>query len=96
MNLHPCQFQQLQHLYFWHHHHFCHHHYVKTTLTHFNLNALLSKIVDQKTLSRGSIYGLENPVKYRLHGQEKIVLWLNKKLETVKKDLQCKISKSPK
>ena len=38
----------------------------------------------------------EIPVKYRLHGQEKIVQWLNKKLETVKKELQCKISKPPK
>ena len=37
---------------------------------------------------------MEIPVKYRLYGQKKIVQWLNQKLEMVKKELQCKISKS--
>ena len=45
-------------------------------------------------MNRGGSYELEIPVKHRLYGQEKIVQWLNKKLETVKKELQCKISKS--
>ena len=36
---------------------------------------------------------MEIPVKYRFYGQEKIVQWLTKKLETVIKELQCKISK---
>ena len=38
-----------------------------------------------KRLNRGGGYGLEIPVKYRFYGQEKIVQWLTKKLETVKK-----------
>ena len=45
-------------------------------------------------MNRGGGYGLEITVKYRLYGQEKIVKWLNKKLETVRKELQCKISVS--
>ena len=49
--------------------------------------------VVRKMLNRRGDYGLEIPVKYRFHGQEKIVQWLTKKLETVKKDLECKISK---
>ena len=36
---------------------------------------------------------MEIQVKYRFYGQEKIVQWFTKKLETVKKELQCKISK---
>ena len=46
-----------------------------------------------KMLNRGGDYGLEISVKYRFYGQEKIVQWLTKKLETVKKELECKISK---
>ena len=46
-----------------------------------------------KRLNRGGGYGLEIPVKYPCYGQEKIVQWLTKKLETVKKELECKISK---
>ena len=42
--------------------------------------------------SRGG-YGLEFPVKYRFYGQEKVVQWLTKKLDTVEKELQCEISK---
>ena len=36
-------------------------------------------------LKRGGGYGLEIPVKYRSYSQEKIVQWLTKKLEPVKK-----------
>ena len=46
-----------------------------------------------KRLNRGGGYGLEIPVKYRYYGQEKLIQWLSKKLETVKKELECKISK---
>ena len=46
-----------------------------------------------KRLTRGGGYGLETPVKYRFYGQEKVVQWLAKKLETVKKELECEISK---
>ena len=49
------------------------------------------EVVD-KRLNREGGYGLQIPVKYRFYGQEKIVQWLTKKLETVKK-LECKISK---
>ena len=38
----------------------------------------------------GGGYGLEIPVKYRLYGQEKILQWLPKKLETVKKGYNVK------
>ena len=38
----------------------------------------------------GGGYGLEIPVKYRLYGQEKILQWLTKKLETVKKGYNVK------
>ena len=38
-----------------------------------------------KRLNRGAGYGLEIPVKYGFCGQEKIVKWLTKKLETMKK-----------
>ena len=46
-----------------------------------------------KRVNRGSGYGLEIPVKYRYYGQEKLIQWLAKKLEAVKKELECKISK---
>ena len=46
-----------------------------------------------KRVNRGSGYGLEIPVKYRYYGQEKLIQWLAKKLEVVKKELECKISK---
>ena len=45
-----------------------------------------------KRLDCGGDSGLENPVKYYFYGQEKIVQWLTKILETVKKELECKIS----
>ena len=54
----------------------------------------LPKIFSHKRLNRGGSYEFEIPVKYRLYGQGKIVQWLNKKLETVKKEQQCKFSKS--
>ena len=46
-----------------------------------------------KKVNRGSGYGLEIPVKYRYYGREKLIQWLAKKLEAVKKELECKISK---
>ena len=46
-------------------------------------------------LNHGGDCGMEIPVKCRLYGQEKIVQWLTKKLEAVKKELQCKISECP-
>ena len=46
-----------------------------------------------KRVNRGSGYGLEIPVKYRYYGQEKLIQWLAKKLEAVKKELGCKISR---
>ena len=58
------------------------------------MTILFSKIFSHKRLHRGGTYWLEIPVKYCLHGQEKIVQWLNEKLEMVKKELKCKISKS--
>ena len=33
---------------------------------------------------------MEIPIKYRFYGQEKIVQWLTKKLETVKKSYNTK------
>ena len=45
-----------------------------------------------KRVNRRSSYGLEIPVKYRYYGQEKLIQWLAKKLEAVKKELECKIS----
>ena len=92
--LHLCRFQQPQYLYYWHHHH--HHTFVIIIIwSHFILiTKVFSKIYGNKKLNRGGSYGMEISVKYCLYGQEKIVQWLNKKLETVKKELQCKISKS--
>ena len=48
--------------------------------------------VADKRLNRGGGYGLEILVKYRFYGQENIVQWLTKKLETVRKGLEYKIS----
>ena len=36
-------------------------------------------------LNRGGGYGMEIPVIYRFYGQEKVVQWLTKILEMVKK-----------
>ena len=46
-----------------------------------------------KRLSRGGGYGLEIPVIYRFHGKEKLVNWLIKKIEAIKMELECKVSK---
>ena len=46
-----------------------------------------------KRVNRGSGYGQEIPVKYRYYGQENLIQWFAKKLEAVKKELECKISK---
>ena len=48
-----------------------------------------------KRVNRGSRYGLEITVKYRYYGQEKLIQWLDKKLEAVKKELECIISEGP-
>ena len=49
-----------------------------------------SPIFSHKRLNHGGSYKLEIPVKYRLYDQEKIVQWLNKKLEKVKKSYNVK------
>ena len=58
---------------------------------------ILSTAIELEVLgervNRKSGYGLEIPVKYRYYGQEKLIQWLAKKLEAVKKELECKISK---
>ena len=46
-----------------------------------------------KRVNRGDGYGLEIPVAYRLNGPEKLVKWLIKKIEAVRKELDCKVSK---
>ena len=46
-----------------------------------------------KRLNRGGGYGLEIPIIYRFYDQEKLVNWLIKKIEAVKKELECKVSK---
>ena len=46
-----------------------------------------------KRLNRGGGYGLEIPVQYRFYGPPKALQWLIKKLEKVKKELECNISK---
>ena len=56
------------------------------------LTSIEVEVVD-KRLNRGGGYGLEILVKYRFYGQENIVQWLTKKLETVRKGLENKISK---
>ena len=40
-----------------------------------------------------SCNGLAIPVIYRFYGQEKLVNWLIKKIEAIKKELECKVSK---
>ena len=46
-----------------------------------------------KRVNCGNGYGQEIPVKYRYYGQEKLIQRLAKKLEAVKKELECKIFK---
>ena len=41
----------------------------------------------------GGGYRLEIPAIYHFYGQEKLVNWLIKKIEAVKKELKCKVSK---
>ena len=57
------------------------------------LFTLIEIEVVAERLNRGGSYGLEIPVKYRFKGHEKIAQWLTKKLETVRKELECKVSK---
>ena len=56
-------------------------------------NTLLEFQVVGKRLNRGGAYGLAIPVIYRFYGQEKLVNWLIKKIEAIKKELECKVSK---
>ena len=44
-------------------------------------------------MNRGGEYGLGIPVAYRFNGQEKLVKWLIKKIEAVRKEFDCKVSK---
>ena len=46
-----------------------------------------------KRLNRGGGYGLEISVIYRFYDQENLVNRLIKKIEAVKAELECKISK---
>ena len=46
-----------------------------------------------KMLNCGGGYGLEILVIYRFYGQGKLINWLIKKTEAVKKELGCKVSK---
>ena len=46
-----------------------------------------------KRLNRRGGYGLEIPVIYRFYGQEKLTNWSVKKIEAVKKEPECKVSK---
>ena len=48
-------------------------------------NTLTEVQVVGKRLNRGGSYGLEIPVIYRFHTQEKLVNWLMKMTEVVKK-----------
>ena len=55
-------------------------------------NSSIEVQVEGKRLNRVGGYGLEIPVIYRFYGQEKLVNWFIKKVETVKKELECKVS----
>ena len=46
-----------------------------------------------KRLNLPGGYDLEIPVIYHFYGQEKLVNWYIKKIEVVKKELECKVSK---
>ena len=46
-----------------------------------------------KRLNRGGGCGLDITVIYGFYGQEKLVIWLIKKIEAVKKELECKVCK---
>ena len=57
------------------------------------LNTSIEVQVVGNKLNRGRAYGLEIPVIYRFYGQEKLVNWLIKNIEAVKKELECKVPK---
>ena len=44
-----------------------------------------------KKLNGGEGYGLEIPVIFCFYGQEKLINWLIKKIEAVKKELECNL-----
>ena len=56
-------------------------------------NTSITAQVSGKRLNRGGGYGLEIPVIYRFHGQEKLINWIVKKIEAIKSELDCKVSK---
>ena len=56
-------------------------------------NTSIEVQVAGKRLNCGGGYGLEISVIYRFHGHEKLVNWLIKKFEAVKKELECKVPK---
>ena len=53
---------------------------------------LIDAQVVGKRLNRGEGYGLEIPVIYRFYVQEKLVNWLIKKIEALKKEPEYKVS----
>ena len=56
-------------------------------------NTSIEVQVVRKRLNRGRGYGLEIPIIYCFYGQEKLVNWFIKKIEALKKELECKVSK---
>ena len=56
-------------------------------------NTSITAQVSGKRLNRGGGYGLEIPVIYRFHGQEKLINWIVKKIEAIKSEPDCKVSK---
>ena len=58
-------------------------------------NTSIEVEVVRKRVNRGDGYDLEIPIVYRFNhnGPEKLVKWLIKKIEAVRKELDCKVSK---
>ena len=56
-------------------------------------NTYITAEVIGKRLNRGGGYGLEIPVIYHFYGQEKLVNLAIRKLEAVKRQLDCQVSK---
>ena len=50
------------------------------------------EVVGKRENLRGGS-GLKIPVVYRINGPEKLVKWLLTKIEAVRKELDCKVSK---
>ena len=56
-------------------------------------NTSIEVQVAGKRLNCGGGYGLEIPVIYRFYDQKKLMNWSIKKIEAVKKELECKVAK---